>query len=209
MFKKFALAASVILSLTATLPQMAMADDSAQDTAMAQALAALDAAMPGKLINNPYDIKWRTDGSDKKEAVVNSDGVPGGVAYQVRVKKTKPNAWDTATRVPMTTSIEKDDVILVSFWARAAKLQKGKTAGNISVALQRNVSPYDAIFEEPIAPTSEWKLYSFSGTAARDYAADKTNLNFNLAKAKQTIEFGPFYIMSLGAGADASKYITP
>ena len=53
------------------------------------ALAALDAQLPGKLINNPYDIQWSTVGSDKKEAIVESEGAPGGVAYSVRVKKTK------------------------------------------------------------------------------------------------------------------------
>jgi len=107
----------------------------------------------------------------------------------------------------MTESISKGDVILVSFWARAAKPQKGRETGDITVALQRNIEPYDSVFEERVALEKDWKLYNATGKAKRDYAADKTNLNFNLAYAKQTLEFGQFYVMNLGPDGDASKYI--
>ncbi|MEP3890976.1 MAG: carbohydrate binding domain-containing protein [Hellea sp.] len=197
-----------ILSITsaAFMSLLATTAVHAQDE-FEQALKALDAQLPGTLINNPYDIKWKTEGSDKRDKVVESEGAPGGMAYQVAVKKRKPKPWDTATRIPMTTSIAKDDVILLSFWARAAKPQKGKDKGDISVAIQRNIEPYDAIFEERVALEKEWKLYNLAGKANRDYAADKTNLNFNLARAKQTLEFGQFYIMNLGPNGDASKYM--
>jgi len=32
-------------------------------------------------------------------------------------------------------------------------------------------------------------------------------MNFNLAKAKQTLEFGQYYVMNLGPNGDASKYM--
>lgn len=202
-----ALAMGAGLALGTASTSAAKDTDAAQDAAMAQALAALDAAMPGSLINNPYAVEWRTEGGDHKSSVVKSEGVPGNMAYRVRIKKTKPNAWDTAARLDMSTDIAKDDVILVSFWARAHKVAKGKEAGRMQVALQRNVEPYDQIILEDIAPGPDWKLYNVAGTAARDYTAKKTNLNFNLAKAKQTIEFGPFYIMSLGKGTDPTPYL--
>jgi len=195
------------LSIAAFLTIGTIQISHAQD-AMQQALAELDAQLPGELINNPYDIQWRTDGSDKKDSVVKSEGVPGGMAYRVTVKKRKQNPWDTATRIPMTESIEKDDVILMSFWARAAKPPKGREVGDISVNIQRNVEPYDSILEERMELGQEWKLYSVAGTAGRDYNMKKTQINFNLARAKQTVEFGQFYVMNLGPNADASKYLS-
>ena len=198
------LSCAAILGLTAGTQAIAQDADSA---AMTQALAALDAQLPGTLINNPYDIKWNTEGSDFRQAIVKSEGAPGGMAYKVTVKKKKPNIWDTAIRIPMTTDIAKDDVILVSFWARAAKLRKGKDKGFIMAALQRNTEPYDSVTQETFEPGKEWKLYSLSGKASRTYSADKTNMNFNLARTKQTLEFGQFYIMNLGPNADASKYM--
>lgn len=181
--------------------------NTAEDLAIQQALEALDAQLPGKLINNPYNIKWSAHGSDKKASVVKSEGAPGGLAYQVRVKKKKKNHWDTAIRIPMTESVSKGDVILVSYWARAEKPQKGKEAGDITVSFQRNIEPYDSVIEERVSIGKEWKLYNAAGKAKRDYAADKTNLNFNLAHAKQTLQFGQFYIMNLGPNGDASKYM--
>ncbi len=206
MIKRLAIALSSAAMLTmGTSSAIYAADDVSPE--IAAALKALDAQLPGTLINNPYDIQWRTDGADKKDSVVKSEGAPGGMAYQVRVKKRKQNPWDTATRIPMTTDIKKDDTILMSFWARSAKPPKGKDVGDISVNIQRNIDPYDSIFEERIELGQDWKLYSVAGTASRDYSMDKTQINFNLARAKQTVEFGQFYIMYLGKNADASKYV--
>ena len=204
MFKRTAIALSTAAILTMGLSSFTHADEG-MTPEMTAALAAIDASLPGKLINNPYDIEWRTDGSDKKDSVVKSEGAPGGMAYRVTVKKTKRNPWDTATRIPMTTAVEKDDVITMHFWARAAKIPKGRDAGDVTVTIQRNVEPYDSIIEERMDFGPDWKLYTLNGKAKRDFSADKTNINFNLAKAKQTIEFGQFYIMNMGKDADADK----
>lgn len=206
MFKRTiaALSAAALFSMAAGT--IACADDEISPEISA-ALATLNASLPGTLINNPYDIEWRTEGSDRRESIVESEGAPGGMAYRVTMKKRKQNHWDTAIRIPMTTSIEKDDVILMSFWARAAKPPKGRDAGVITATVQRNIDPYDSVIEERVELGPEWKLHSVSGKASRDYSADKTNINFNLAHAKQTLEFGQFYVMNLGKDADASKYI--
>lgn len=206
MFTRTAIAFSTSVLLTLGSTQLASAKDDVSPE-VAAALEGLDATLPGKLINNPYDIQWETHGSDKRDSVVKSEGAPGGMAYRVVVKKKKRNHWDTATRIPMTSSVEKGDVVMLSFWARAAKPPKGKEAGDVTVAIQRNIDPYDSIFEERMDVGTDWKLYSLSGKASRNYSADKTNINFNLARAKQTIEFGQFYVMNLGKDGDASKYI--
>jgi len=206
MFRRMAIALSTATLLSIGMPMAVHADDDLSPE-MAEALKVLDAQLPGNLINNPYDIEWRTDGSDKRNLIVKSEDAPGGMAYQVSVKKRKRNPWDVAIRIPMSTSIEKDDVILMSFWARTVKPQKGNEAGDITVSIQKNSEPYDSVFNERLDIGKEWKLYSVSGKAGLDYNADKTNINFNLAHAKQKLEFGQFYIMNLGKNADASKYI--
>ena len=185
-----------LLSIAAAVSISASAPAFAQETVKVASSSA-DPILPGKRINNPYDIRWKTEGSDKREAIVDAPEIPGGMAYQVRVKKKKRKVWETATQLPMTTSIEKGDEIMVAFWARSAKPPKGKDVGKISVALQRNIEPYDQIINEEVALEQEWKLYKYTGTANRDFAADKTNLNYNLAHAKQTVEFGRYYISRL------------
>jgi hypothetical protein len=205
MIKRTAIALSSAALLAISSAAIASAEDEMSPEITA-ALATLDASLPGTLINNPYDIQWNTQGPDKRDSIVKSEGAPGGMAYRVTMKKKKKNHWDTAIRIPMTTSIEKDDVILMSFWARAAKPPKGRDAGDITATIQRNIDPYDSVIEQRLDIGPDWKLYSVSGKASRDYSADKTNINFNLAHAKQTLEFGQFYVMNLGKNADASKY---
>ena len=200
----YSISCALLLALSSN--SMVHAQD-AEDAAIAAALEALDAQLPGKLINNPYDIKWNAVGSDMKQSIVKSEGAPGGMAYKVTVKKTKQNSWDTAIRIPTTTDIKKGDVILVSFWLRATKLRKGKESGDVFAALQRSSEPYDSVFEKSFAPGKEWKLYNVAGKAARDYSSGKASMNFNLAKAKQTLEFGQYYVMNLGPNGDASKYM--
>ena len=171
-------------------------------------------------INNPEDHRsfpflvsslnfgqWETFGPDKRVKIVESKGAPSGQAYRVTVKKKKPNHWDIATRNDMVKDIKKDDVIVVSFWARAAKPQKGKEKGDIYVALQRDIEPYDQVILERIALDTEWKKYHLSGKANRDYAANVTELNYNLALAKQTIEFAEYYVMNIGPDGDPEQYI--
>ena len=171
-------------------------------------------------INNPEDQRsfpflvsslnfgqWETFGPDKRVKIVESKGAPSGQAYRVTVKKKKPNHWDIATRNDMVKDIKKGDVIVVSFWARAAKPQKGKEKGDINVALQRDIEPYDQVILERIALDTEWKKYHLSGKANRDYAANVTELNYNLALAKQTIEFAEYYVMNIGPNGDPEQYI--
>ena len=177
------------------------------DPALTEALQAIEAAMPGTLINNPFAIEFNVEGGDARGKVFSDDAAPGGAGYRIQVKKKKKNPWDTATRIPMTADIAEGESVLVSFWARGAKPPKGADTATITVALQRNVEPYDSVMNEDIELGPEWKLYTIGGTAARSFPADKGSLNFNLAHAKQTVELGTFYIMSLGQGADVSKYI--
>ncbi len=189
------LSCAAILSLSASVPAFAQ-------TVSSTASTAADPVLPGTRINNPYDIRWKTEGSEKVEKIVDAPEIPGGAAYQVRVKKKKRKVWDIATQLPMTTSIDKGDEIMIAFWARSAKPPKGSDVGTISVALQRNIEPYDQIINEEVALSQEWTLYKYTGTANRDFAADKTNLNYNLAHAKQTVEFGRYYISRLSSGAE-------
>jgi len=90
MFKRSLISLSTALFIAASFNAPVMADD---DAAIAQALAALDAQLPGKLINNPYDVKWSRSsyGPDKKDSIVKSEGAPGGMAYKVTVKKKQKN----------------------------------------------------------------------------------------------------------------------
>lgn len=147
----------------------------------------------GTLLHSPTNIKWNPEGPDKTAKVVESDGVPGGQAIQIRVKRKKKDSWDIRMKAPFDKDIAKGDTIEMYFWLRAAKTPKGQDAGKVDVVIGRDVEPYDTIIVDEIRPTTTWKMYKVSGIAEANFPADKSDMGFNLAKAKQTIEFGPFY----------------
>lgn len=150
--------------------------------------------IPGSLIHSPTNIKWVPEGPSKTAKVVDSEGVPGGQAIQIRVKKKYTSEpWKIEMRAPFDKDISSGETLELYFWLRAAKTPKGQDAGKVDVMIGRNEEPYDTIIVHEIQPTTEWKMYKVSGVAGANFPAKESNMGFNLAKAKQTIEFGPFY----------------
>lgn len=149
--------------------------------------------IPGTLLHSPTNIRWDPVGPSKTAKVVESADAPGGQAIQINVKRQQTNPWDVRMKAPFDKDISKGDTIELYFWMRAEKTPKGQDAGKVDVVIGRNVEPYDTIIVHEIQPTATWQMYKVSGVAEADFSAAKSDMGFNLAKQKQTIEFGPFY----------------
>jgi len=170
----------------------------ADEAALAQARATLNEALPGKLMHNPYDVKWGASGNDKRTKVVSAPGIPGEQAFQVRVKKKQSKPWDINIAIQLDRGVKKGDEVVMHFWARAAKPAKNSDTGDIAVMVQMNKDPYRAIVTGDIKPTAEWNIYTIKGVAVDDYSDSSLQASFQLGRASQTLEFGQFYISNLG-----------
>lgn len=159
-------------------------------------------SLPGSLIHNPMNIAWDPEGNNKSVTIVESAGVPGGQAIEFKVKKKSRKSWDIRMRAPFSSDIEAGETIEIYFWARASQPERRKDTGHISVAIGRNVEPYDTIIAQEILPSEQWKMYKVSGVAERSFPANKSDMGFNFGFTKQTIELGPFFAVSLGKTAD-------
>lgn len=153
--------------------------------------------VPGQLLHSPMNIRWEPEGNNKSVSIVESDGVPGAqaIAFKVRRKSKKP--WDIRMRAPFDRDVSEGEQVEIYFWARAAKVPKGRDAGKISVALGRTKEPYDTVVSQEITPGEDWKMYRVSGTAERDFPTSESDMGFNFGFAKQTIELGPFFAVTL------------
>lgn len=156
-------------------------------------------ALPGSLIHNPMAIKWDPQGPNKSVKIVESEGVPGGQAISFRVRKKSNKPWDINMRAPFNSNVTQGETIEIYFWARTSKLPKGRDAGKITVALGRNIEPYDTVVVQDIEPTETWQMYKVSGVAGRDFPTGESDMGFNFGHRKQTIELGPFYAVTVGA----------
>lgn len=131
--------------------------------------------------------------------LVDDERVQGGKALRIQVSGKGKNPWDASVTTPVTKAIKAGDRLLLAFWARLEKGEKGATSSDLPYnAVQMAQSPWTSLFGGPVSLTSEWKLLEVQGTANKDYPAGSLNTTMQLATAKQTIDLGPVILLNLG-----------
>ncbi|MCR9269828.1 MAG: carbohydrate binding domain-containing protein [Hyphomonadaceae bacterium] len=160
-------------------------------------------SVPGDLLHNPLAIKWNPEGGNKRVSIVEAEGVPGGQAIQFQIRRRNiKEPWNIRMRAPYEQDVSKGEQIEIYFWARAEKIPRGKDAGRIGVVLGRNVEPYDTVINQEIMPGEDWKMYKVSGLAESDFKVSESDMGFDLAFEKQTIQLGPFFAVTRGASTE-------
>lgn len=177
------------LSLTAAAQPLTEEEQAYLDT--------LEEQLPGTLINNPIEITLQTYGDGYKAKVVKAD-VNGGAAYQVRVKSAHSNPWDVTVQGPLTGDVSEGDTVTVAFWARAAKPDASTGKGHLQLRVQETREPYSGAVDKVMEIGEDWQMYEVSGVSAHSFSADEMAIAFNIGDHRQTLEFGPFYVLNLG-----------
>ena len=188
------LSKTILAAATVSLSFMAPTSF-AQD--MDAALQALDDALPGELIHNPFDLQWEASGNDINLKVVDAAALPSGQAIDARVKKRQDKAWESTLLVPISAEVEKGDSIQAYFWIRTEKPAAGADTAKVVFFLGRNEEPYDNIISEEIFPDSEWKLMNLKGLASANYRDGTLKVEYQLGKAAQRVQVGPVYVSKL------------
>lgn len=189
---------TAILFLSSTLLSLGAVNFAAKAQVPTQASTSVASpASQGTLIHDPAAMKWEARGSGKKFDVIEA-ATPSGRAISARIKKRRKQPWDIALWLEMRDGVKKGDEVEINFWARTAKAPKGYDTGSIIVFVGRNQEPFDYIISEEFFPGPEWKMHTLRGIAQTDYAAGKIKAEYQLAKRKQTVEFGSMYVKNLG-----------
>ncbi len=202
MFRKTVLSAFIISAAFFSLSPIANAQ---MQPEMQQAFDALEASLPGTLINNPLDVDWEMYGEDYRAMVVKAD-IPGGNAYRIRVKKAKDKSWKISANAPVINGVKAGDGVLLVFWGRARKFDKNSGTSTVNVELHQIDEPYHSVAGDEVVLNQHWQLHHISRTAEKSFTADEMGVGFSFGDLKQTIEIGQFYVMNLGQNADLSIY---
>lgn len=160
-------------------------------------LAALEEQLPGTLMNNPIEISLQTFGTDYSAKVVKAD-IDGEAAYQVRVKSARPRPWDVSVTGPLTAGVSEGDTVTVAFWARAKKPDSSTGKGHVQLRVQQKAAPYSGVVEQMVEIGEDWRIHEISGVSGYSFTADEMSIAFNIGDHRQTLEFGPFYVLNLG-----------
>jgi hypothetical protein len=160
-------------------------------------LQALDDALPGTLINDPTRLDWDVFGPGAASKGIKGENIPGGkAALQVTVPSAGATLYTIGANVPITAAIRPDTDLVVAFYARTASSSRSDGTGVIGVRFQQNSAPYPGFGDSTLIIGTQWKLYE---VAARSNIAIPQGLavvGFQLAGAKQVIEFGQTIVAS-------------
>lgn len=136
-----------------------------------------------------------------KTKIVDDRGAPDGQALEVKISRKGRNPWDSGVSGAVSGVIKRGDVIVMSYWAKAVK-GEGVIA---NAGLQLNHEPYTAMVMKPQRLSTEWQHFYVTTKADRDYGAAEAGYAIQTAGAKQTLRFGPVFIMNLGQNVSLDK----
>ena len=104
------------------------------------------------------------------------------------------------------TAIKKDDLLLLSFWAR--KLEPADTSViRAQVVFERDTDPYDKAFSVNFPNDSaQWRFYQLPFKAHTDFAAGQAHLVFHFAYGPQKFEIGGVSLVNYEQLATAAQF---
>jgi hypothetical protein len=182
------------------LPALAPAQD------LSPELQALDAKLPGTLINDPSRLDWATQGQGFKSKGVQDASIPGGgAAVQFEIRKADPKPYSIQAFVPLLSRIAKGDTVTIGFYARTLSAGTADGNGTINVRFQQNSDPWPGFGDTTVAVGPEWGWHEVSAVSDINVAKEVAVVALQLAGAKQTVEIGQAIVVKgapaiLGAG---------
>lgn len=172
----------VALALVAMIPLSRLAAQDASDLAK-------------QIINDPS----APDVDGAKASLVNDPKVEGGKALRIEVPRKGSNPWDSTVGGAIKKSVSQGDRLVILFSARLAKGENGATSAVLPYnAVQLAQAPFTNVINGSSVIGPDWKDFQVSGTANANYPAGSLKVTFQLATAKQTVDFGPIVVLDRG-----------
>lgn len=104
------------------------------------------------------------------------------------------------------TEVKKDDLLLLSFWARKLEPVDASVI-RAQVVFERDVSPFDKSFSVNFPNDSvEWRFYQLPFKAHADFAAGQAHLVIHFAYGPQKFEIGGISLMNYAQLATPAQF---
>lgn len=183
------LAAGLFVHAPAGAQQPAAASVTERNTpGLPDYLVAVDAAIPGGLMNDPTALDWVHYGPKLKRRNIVDESYPGGAALRISMGESGP-AFAGGMNVPLLAEVQQGEIITVGFYARTIESAAGNGMGKVAVRFQENSEPYPGFGDKVLDITSDWTWYEVTAVADRTIGKDAiVALQFGLAR--QTVEIG-------------------
>lgn len=195
-------AALACLALTLATPPLSAKEGNS-------ALEALDAKLPGELVNDPSRIDWESYGPDLEASSVVDPSIPGGgAARRFNIKRADEYIYSAGTNIPLVKPIRRGEDITIGFYARTIESQLADGKGDLRIRFQVDDPPYPGFGETVLEIGSEWAWYEVTAKAERGLRAKDGIVAIQFGRTRQVLEIGQAIIVtgatSIASGGEAS-----
>lgn len=125
------------------------------------------------------------------------DGQPFPRAIRAEIKQASGSEWTVQIQAKTAAAIDKDDVVLASFFVRSLKPQENGSA-ETQFVFERAGDPYTKSVSYSLKITPEWRKVQVRFLAAEAYPAGGAQMIFRLGYEPETIEIGGVTVDSYG-----------
>ncbi len=197
MFRSVMFALSLAIPLA--LPSAAYGQDS-------DAIAQLEAQLPGKLVNDPTRIDWESYGSDLEAGSIVDESIPGGgAARRFDIKSASEQIYAAGTNIPLTKRVRRGDEITIGFWARTIEARTDDGKGVLRVRFQQDAEPYPGFGETTLEIGNDWEWYEVTTTAEQGLRPKDGIVALQFGRTRQLLEIGQAIVVKGATSiADAS-----
>lgn len=131
-------------------------------------------------------------------------GQPFSRALEAAILPPGQSRGEVQLAAPIQAPVQKDDVLLATFFVRVEK-EQATGGGEIELVFELAGEPYTRSVSYPVPLTSEWRKVQVRFRAAGDYAAGGARLSFRLGYAQQTLQLGGLRVESFGKSVPLTR----
>ncbi|MBI4621753.1 MAG: endo-1,4-beta-xylanase [Verrucomicrobia bacterium] len=154
---------------------------------------------PGEpLIGTSPLTAFRLSGGNATATQVDVTGQDFNRAWRIETRVDASPAWAIELKAPVTRAVERGDVALLRFVARAVATSDESGAAFLRLAVQKASPEWDKSHQGNNTIPNAWTEFFVPFTFGADYAANASEIAFGFGFKRQTIEFGGFDFVYYG-----------
>ena len=158
---------------------------------------ALEAQLPGTLVNDPSRIDWESYGPDFYAESIKDPSIPGGgAARRFHINKADEFIYTAGANIPLIRNVKRGDTVTLGFWARAVSATTDDGKGVLRVRFQKDAPPYPGFGEQTLAIGPDWQWYEVTTSAEQGLDRQDGIIAIQFGRTRQVLEIGQAIVIT-------------
>lgn len=174
--------------------------------ALSAEVQALDAQLPGVLVNDPSRIDWDSYGPEFHAESFVDPAVPGGgAARRFHINAASEFIYTAGANIPLVRTVNCGEAVTIGFWARAVSAATDDGRGVLRVRFQQDAPPYPGFGEKTLSIGQTWEWHEVTAIAEQTLNRSDGIVALQFGRTRQVLEIGQALVVSGAAAIAAPK----